>query len=458
MKASAPTYIAAMFDNAFLKIIFKDGSTWRGYSFPVSPSNDETLTSEFRNILKRHQCHSFQLVLCIPRSYVLSRAIKLPESTDEEMRAMFDLETSQLFPIGPDQIATTYRKTPAADDGMALLDAYALPKKKRDRLLKIFSPWKSHIHQMPLSSETFESFLQDKNLISAGENQLFADISQNSLELLGLRKGNTVFTRSLELNAQPYENIIGELKRSSFAFHKLLPPGSEHDLTLIGDTDICRELKEQLYPAFPVSIHLFARIDTHAKIIPAALEGALMPKCHETNFLPLSLISARETETRNKRFLDLGLTIGVAVTLLAGALGIRFYSKVQTLQRLNDKIRILEPQTKAIQTQLDKLDSLRQMLGSGEEPLVVLRELTRLIPSSTSIQILDFDNEDGVTIHAQDRQFSRAVDLVETLEKSSVFSDVELISSNLQKDASGDVTKFIIHCPFKKETTKRGPA
>jgi Tfp pilus assembly protein PilN len=145
------------------------------------------------------------------------------------------------------------------------------------------------------------------------------------------------------------------------------------------------------------------------------------------------------------------LQAAIFVALLSGFYGSAIYSRKAELRRLDRELAGNAAQLGDLRRMQSILENTRGRLSQEGSFLSFLAELNHLVPASASLSSLNFESGKEITVNGTCRTLSQAVQLVETLQKSSLFRNVELQSSKVERIHDQDVVDFTLFCRIKAE-------
>jgi hypothetical protein len=105
-----------------------------------------------------------------------------------------------------------------------------------------------------------------------------------------------------------------------------------------------------------------------------------------------------------------------------------------------------------------RLETVRAQLNERGSFLALLDELIHLLPGGVSVRAIEFERERSLLIQGTCLSLSDALRSVEILQKSPLFSAVELRSSDAQRVRDRDIVNFVLYGRLDRDTIRRkGP-
>lgn len=156
---------------------------------------------------------------------------------------------------------------------------------------------------------------------------------------------------------------------------------------------------------------------------------------------------ARKRSGRNRNeWLRYAGAAGLLLALGGACFALRFHRQKQVLARLTQEEKVWAAQTKDLRRMGLQTGMIRTQLARKGTLLHVLAELNELVPGRISLQTIAFAK--GRTLEIQGTSFSLSdtLRLVQELQKSPLFSKVELVSSNNRRLQDQDVVDFQVAC------------
>jgi len=407
--------------------------------------------SKVEEFLKRNHLAEARVVVCLPRETFIVRFLDLPSEAEPQLAKVISYQVDSLHPfqdtivrwdaavVGRNAQAKQIRVMVAIAE-VAALDRY------RQALAELgLRPDSLTLAAAPLAGLLGAS-LPEAALVALGRG--------SRVELLGFRQGSLVAARELEsVGPSPAQ----QFEREWHALRALIPAEATSPISVFqcgtipgAWSDVCRESRR--LPALKQRLAAPPRFDLEAMLpaLAAACTGLERRPALSLNLLPLE---ARLLPSRWGRAPLYALSGSAAlmglVVLAHGLLEPALYGSA-----VSRRIQQLRPQAEAVERQDEQMARLsgRAALLAGLrtqtwQKLLVLRELTNLLPDGTWVQSLDV----GPGTAEFSGLSTRAADLIQPLENSPYFSQVEFASPITRGGDNKDV--FRIRMRLGKQAT-----
>jgi Tfp pilus assembly protein PilN len=391
-------------------------------------SRREALTEAILSLLRHFDpAKDGPFYICLSPDQAISCQLFLPEAAEENLAQVLEYEIARQLPFRREEVYYDFLPVGKKGDKVGLF-LFAVPKKNLDELLQTLSA----LGVKPKGVETTVTALSNyllfctgeltgPALVLGGQNQLFEmvglDAKKNGWRqeaeilfshwlpqsdwVLGL--GREIFRSCLRESPRCFgwgaiEDFSSMVNGGSLQFEDLIALGKEK---LVGE----REMTDSFFlPAVGTALR--------------GLREAALP----ANLLPGT---KREKQGSALSWLNTGLSIMLLIGLLiwGGSYPVKDEIRLRQLQKENQK---LGPSLEALRREEEKFNKLRTEMtflsGLKErkgETLLVLNELSRIIPNSAYLSNLRF--RDG-TIELQGSA-ENAASLVPILARSPVFQN-----------------------------------
>jgi general secretion pathway protein L len=382
--------------------------------------------------LSKHQVSRERVSVAIPREKVIARFIRLPIAVKENLRKVLEYETPKYTPFEKGEIYFDYCLLKEEKEWLHLfavfarkaeIDSYvSLLKKMRIQPLSI---------QIP-SVAALNLFFYNKGG-SEGETSVLADVGEPFLEMNLVRGKDWKESFHLPLpKEEKGKKIINAFKRSA----DVDPPerstlfvyGLGADETILTNLKEADQLKGVSLPPMD-RIQGEARKSQLGKIyasIGVPLKGLVSPRV-DLNLLPPDL---------RKKAKEVGRPLLIVLTSLALFFGLTwavgtFLHYRKESDAVNDEIKKRRPAVEALEKLQKQRDEYRKemveliQIRSGEiSKVLVLEELTRLLPDTTWVWNLKYNGKEMELSGFADS----ASDLIPLLDRSPLFEKVEFLA------------------------------
>jgi Tfp pilus assembly protein PilN len=375
------------------------------------------------------------IVLGIPRSDAIIRHLDLPAEVADNLKQVVEYQVQSFEPIEEERSCYDFAVLRSPKNSKRLAVLLVMVKKAvleglLDRLRELgIKPVAVTCGSLGLVN-LFANNRKDLD----DKTYFLADLTPSGLELCTVRSGRLAYTRhSGKAEETTWKQAL--LAEVDLAAGKigLGPQDTIEQIVLAGESaeTAHSEFGEELQDCslvgqiikFEMPAELRRVLQQAASSLGLAVTGMLRRPEIRINLLPASL-----RITRNRWAYVPTVVLGLAVVLLAAALGFRQTVQEQILGRkLDEEIASLKPRVERVQGLRNQVEALEKRLSNVETMmrqrgmnLELLQELTTQLPADTYLTV--YQNRDGV-IQLSGLSTS-APDLIPKLEKSALLKDV----------------------------------
>jgi len=415
--------------------------------------------------IKAHRLCLDRCVVCLDRSYVSSRIIKLPTVNQDEIKDMVRWQAAKLLPHFIDEIVVSHRTITVSDDGFSYVLVVVVPQSSVEKYARICDGLRLKPSLFTISSEGLQEWYRSQQS-SFGADDVCAlfDIEEGRCEAVVLFQGKFVFSRSFSLpagmqTAQVKQKIIEEVRASLESYGKQEIYRPIKSTVLIGDENKIKDFVSFFTYNFsltPRCIHHFANLDIKKASTIVSSEGTVSfaSACGcllGENALSFNLMPAqsqfRLLYAEKKQQLKKTLILAVcAAVFFLGAVSSSFHRKKQFIDSLDAQINSINPAAREIETIKNKMAIISDQLDSRGSCLEILRELYAVTPEEISLAAFIFDDEKSVVIKGNAAKMSSVFNFVPVLSRSDFFDNVEVRYATQRRTARGETTDFELVC------------
>ena len=387
----------------------------------LPPGADSKLFNDrVKLILKKLEFANDSVVICLPRSQVISRYIKIPSTSPAEVEKISFLQAARYLPYPSEELICAYQPI-GIKDGYSEINLAIAHKNAVAKYLDIFAPQiKNGKLSVVLSSYGLLNLFRVSNP-SEAEPVMLVDEGDGQAEVAVVWKDKLLYSRSFNLlKSFPLwkETLRDEINKTKDAFSKEIP-------------EIKISRTETL--AYPDA----AMLGLAQENIPIQLN--LLPKELKDNSTTLVL--------KKERIKAVIFVSAVILIWIIGAVK-NLDNKEKYLARLKGELRKVSSEARPLEN-IEKRFKLMEK-GSNEtgSSLEVLYELHEIIPSSISLLSLDYEKNKAVILRGFAPELNPVFSLVSKLEKSPVFNKfkIKVDYATQKKLAGGEAVDFQISC------------
>jgi len=164
-----------------------------------------------------------------------------------------------------------------------------------------------------------------------------------------------------------------------------------------------------------------------------------------------SLLPEGELRGKNWRGIPVELLTTLILSLTLVTFSIvgetkRFFSERRHLLQISRQEKDMNFRTRELRSMQLQTRTVEDQMARKGSFLQVIAELNKLVPGRISIQDIAFERDQALQIQGTGFSLSEILNLVGSLQKSPLFSRVELVSSNSRGAGRQEVTDFQLSC------------
>lgn len=361
----------------------------------------------------------------ISRSLTVVKFLDLPPVVDGSLARMVAYELERHLPFSAEDACFDFARLPGPKGGPLEALVVAAERRAVDRVLRVLEEAELRPLSLTVAAHDLIALVGrwSRNDRAAWLHRAGEEVNLLLIEGLQIR-----LSRSLPWTE---EETLAEEIRKSLALLRWNDPaglwvsGDESPALAASLASLGHAAPPPFSPAAARAIDALGEAESGLTLL--ALATALGPRRPPLNLLPESL------RPRQLTAVQLATAASVTVTALLG-LSVLFaqgYQDRRSLAQLNRAIRALEPEVRAVERLSAELEKKRRLVAtvkaveqSSLKPLLLLRELTEIIPADAWLTALNMDAK-GVELTGQ---AAAASQLISLLEGSSRLEKVEFAS------------------------------
>ncbi len=442
------------------------------------------------DFLKKNGFKTKRVVSCFPRNLSTIRFIKLPSVNPKELDEMASFQAIKQIPYNREDMIVDYEIT-NQENGFSDVMLAIAHKNVISQHLNTLDQINISTDRIDINSQaslrTYLYFMDktDKKPDSSDKTPATAiiDIDYSHTNIQIINGDNLLFTRGITLgilhlilkekkfqkdsaNINWQSELMDELRRSLAVFTREHSDFFIEKIVLTGGINNFDNIERNISNRFQVPVEIFditSKVDGLDKfkdksringkdISLMAVIGLLLPGTDRIlNMLPSDIKQKRHNMSRLAKFaVAASLIVGIMV---CGVLNFYFEidRKSKFIARLEEQINRSAPQVRELETMRDRVNTIKQQLGSDRSSLDFLRELYQIIPDNIFLKIFLYDESKYIVIKGTANSMSEVFDLIPTLENSPFFEKVSSRGVKRRKVGKKEVVDFEIQCSTIKE-------
>ncbi len=431
-------------------------------------TSDDEKSAKLKHMINKLKIKPKKVIACIPRSLVTIRYLNLPSVSKREIARMVQFQAEKQLPYSKEELVTAFKVIGSNKDGYSRVMLVLVHRDVINKQLELLRDLKLNPEYIELSSQAAASAFIKKH---PGKNQpvAFIDIDMFSVDIQVIFNGELVWTRNVSLpENRTQESLLEEITKSLNSYNKDLSRGqssSGRNKEITGifvSGKVHNKLKENLSKSFDMSVEIFnpaGNLTLHKQKFSIANQCGIslcsiiglignFPNVL-LNVLPDEIKTQKRIREKRKRYLVLVSQCVGILLLILGIFMRNIYDKQNTLKRLDIEIKKTNPIAKEVNKRAKRLRVIKKQINTKNSCLDILHELHKIIPDTISFSTLDYQLNNTLKIKGQSKALSDALGLIDILEKSAYFKNVQLKSSNMRRLRNIEVADFYIQCEIE---------
>lgn len=404
----------------FRKLVVLD---WLQVSEPLAKEGK----GKIEEFLKRNQAAEARTIACPPREGFLVRFLDLPGEAESQLARVIGYQIDTLHPFQGTPISwdsavvardakTKQIRVMIAIAEQSALDRRSQALKELGLRVDCLTPAAA-----PLAG-ILNALLPEMALVVLGRG--------SRIELFGFRQGSLVAAQELASDANPAQRLQRELH----AFGSVLPPEASKTIPTFtcgpipeALSGVLAETKSLPLPKLPISAPPRFDVEAMLPALAASYAGLRRKPSPALNLLPI------ESRLRPSRWGRVPVyALGASAMLLGlmllahGLIETALYGRAldRQIQRLRSQAEAAGQRNEQVARLSERVKLLESLRGETWQKLHIMRELTTLLPDGTWAQDLQV-GQGSVEFSGYS---NRAAELIQPLENSPYFSQVEFAS------------------------------
>lgn len=405
---------------------------------------------DLRAFFMIHGLDSSRLIFCIPRQLAVLSYLDIPSTRPREIAKMVSLEALRKMPFAPEEFVADYEVLSSDSEGNSKILMMVVRISGLKELLDRLGQADIQPQKIVLSTQAFSRLV---GLKKSPGTIVSVELGAASAGFDLLEDGRLVFTRSVSLgalkDASRLANLRSELEVTLEACRSQRPLTEPLRFALLppppGWEGVAKVLEER---------HHFRRLDPLAGVTrgqnlkwteglgPCAALGAALCTDGHVNFIPAEERRRFRQAARRGEWAKLG-ALALALTLVWAGIGLREMGRAQArFKQLSAEWRDIAPRVRELKLMAAQLRDVSEKNASRSSALDVLAALHRDVPRNITLSGISFEADGRLALRGTAPSLSAAVALVDRLEGSDIFEEIELRSSNLRRTRGRENVEF----------------
>lgn len=393
------------------------------------------------------------VTLCIPRAWTITKASEFPASVGDDLSASIQYEMDRLTPFSSDEVFFDYKSLGTSEGKVHFILSLAKINSVRDYIDTLKGS--GHIVNRLTSNPSALSALHNFSDRNKARTKLLLEISDNHIETSVIINGAVRSVIGSDIPPNGSKGPVAE-KIISSNTERLKKEGMS-PIIAVYFRDADPRTKEALRTKLP-SIRFLDEMDFRIKgitnkkeIYLHALGGAVEALWHDAG--ALNLLSNGTKVIEKKSYLLSALLAGVFLVLLTVFSAAPLWQEKELAKSMDKKISEIKKEAMSVEKIRQEIEAMDDKISLIEDfqkneirRIVLLKELTKIIPDNTWINRIRI-TEDSIELYGYSEA---ATKLIPKLEASKYFMNAEFASPTM-RDSKMDMDRFAIKAKTERK-------
>ena len=409
-------------------------------------TSDNEKLAKLRQMVSNLKIKPKKVIACIPRSLVTIRYLNLPSVSKKEIAHMVQFQAEKQLPYSKEELVTAFKVIESNKDGYSRVMLVLVHRDIINKQLELLRDIKLDPEYIELSSQAAASAFIKKHP-EINKPVAFIDIDMFSVDIQVISNRKLVYTRNVSLaENRTQESLLEEITKSLHSYNK----DNKEITSIFISGKVHNKLRENLSREFDMPVEIFNPAENLTRTSLCSIVGLIRNFPNVLlNVLPDEIKKQKQVREKRKRYLVLASQCAGILLLILGVFMRNIYYKQNTLKWLDTEIKKTDPIAKEVNKRADRLRVIKKQIDTKNSCLDILHELHKIIPDTISFSTLDYRLNNTVKIKGQSKALSDVLGLIDILEKSSYFKNVQLKSSNMRRLRNMEVADFYIQCEIE---------
>ena len=439
---------------------------------------DEELVRLLNEMTASRSIPIADLVIVIPRRFVILKQMQLPSVNEQEIQKMISLQLVNQIPYPLDDIVYNEIFVERDASGYTHVLVIVIHKEIIDRFLKVFQKIGLRPKQLTLSSLGLVEWLkyqEQKKKLDLSQPVALIHIDSVQTEICFCRQDKLIFSRQLNYGAKDLntDNMVAfthqiDLSLSSYRKENMGPAVSKIIMvcSLPEVNTIAEKIQKEL--TLPVQVMTsFDNILSQKNISLTSFKNQLgvsfgvpfglaqMEKEKILNFLPKEIDDTEKNKVKKLQWVKFIFLLLAILVLTASFFGVEVYQKTMILKNIEQRNQQLKPEM----AKADKVIKFVQFFEDDFKGRVLIAdlmdELYNLIPTDISLRTFEFDEKGALSIQGYAENGASVNVFQSSLVKSSFFKEVNLEFATKRRIFNLELTDFKIVCQLNNNAGQK---
>jgi len=441
---------------------------------PVKSLTGDKISRYIADAVGRSKLKSQPVIVSIPRNCATVRNLHLPSKNRKEIGQMIGLHLPRIVPYKKEEAVFDHKPLGIDEMGYSkeILSVVHIDIPKRT--LNIIEDAGLSVERIDLSSYGVWRWVVDSQRPEMNDTDIYLllDVDTMFTDFIIFSRHSLLFTRSIAIGSRELDEkeralalkrFVKELKQSLMLFYneelnkkprKVFISGARTAAAIAAPIGEELDIPAVTVPSAYSQGDLKAKGDTLPGDVSLSAVGELASDTSDDRgvsfVLPEIVAKKARKENIKKTIILAALIVYLLVAAAAIFLG-RIHKQRSYLDLLTRENLSIEADIGDLPQQAKRIEFVKDFLRSRRVTLVLLYELQGIIPNNVSINSLNMDESNKVTLRGQGELLSDVFGFVTTLKDSGYFKDVATKYTRAKRVRDKEFTDFEVDFRFAEK-------
>ncbi len=433
--------------------------------------SDEDITKDLIRFFSKSKIKSERadITIVLPRHEVVVRYLLLPSHADEEIRQMVDLQIFKHIPYMKGEAIIDHLIIAKEPTGYAKVMVFAVELEVVLRLWHICRSAGAWVSRMTVSSLGMVFWLSQipASVLGSADTEACLILDHDSTEICVSSARKVVFSRSFrigekDLESQRLEEWMQQVELSFRQYRSEQFLEFPKRFLVIAGEPLSVMIQESLKQVYKVPVeasidHLDVFVRQGLKVpglvpyLVSVCGAAMRGEMPALNLIPVEARLAKLNKDRRLQWIKI-VVFGVLLLCAAFfALNAVTVKRNWYLAQLNGEVKKTQLRINALQPKVQIIESIDRYLNGRLILADILSELSRLLPSATSLTMISVNNGRSIVMQGMSKRASEVSLFQKALLNSGNFGDVTLNYTNKAMTVQGEASVFQVTCQMTRK-------
>ncbi|MFH1867405.1 MAG: pilus assembly protein PilM [Candidatus Omnitrophota bacterium] len=439
----------------------------------ISGMADEDISKAIKDFLAKLKPKAVDIINIIPSHIVITKNIEIPSRDPQEIKEIVNLQAGRHTPYSREEIIVDYVDIGTYKDSYTKVLLVIVTRniiKRQFNILRAAGLKTEKIYFAPECIGRFVSMalkLDSENAPSG-----IVHIDQSFTDFTVVFKKKLLYARSIPIGIEHLTRerqsqevrLVDEIKNSLENYQTEGIDKMPRRIIFTGAIEEIKDMEEILGSSFHMPVNGFDYLkDLHLK--HGVLESPSFDKRIsflnvsaplfslgeiKVNLIPEETKLRKAFEEKSRDIVKAGIMALVSFVLICCILISKIYFKSNYFNGLDKEFQAQYKEVGKLEKDFEKVKAVKEYISNRGYSLEALSELYTLLSEQMMISDVRFDDQKSFSVKGTARTMSSIFSLVDSMEKSSYFKNVNNRYATKRKEGAEDVADFEIVCELEE--------